>query len=274
MKAKYHTTHPHRQGPNEERAKLVKRRKTTREGRAPDTIAVIEARKKQRLKQHILSLENRIRKLAPNPPLKSMPTTKLPVKEMESSGMDKDAKEKSPPPIQKMQLRPRNSSAKQTIWVESDDSEEVLHSLPDDRYLRTPMEDSRRTRGVQWKSNSCPLDSSLEAIYQTLYPFLPIIQDPLQPYRDTILFSTIHLLDNRKRWEAEATMDGREFSAKITEAKIQLRSMMLARGIIRNERDLVDYGVRCLSSLFALTHNVRAGLIGRAERRARTNGSF
>lgn len=260
MKAKYHTTHPHRQGPNGEPAKLVKRRKTKREGRAPDTIAVIEARKKQRLKRNILSLENRVRKLASMPPLKSMPTKEKSVKGMEFSQIEKNLEEESLPPIQKMELRSRKLPAKRTIWVESDSLEEILNDLPDDEDLRAPIEDSRHIRGVQWKSNSCPLDSSLEAIYQTLYPFLPIIQDPLQPSRDTILFSTVHMLDNRKRWEEDLTLDGREFSAKITEAKIHLRSMMIARGIIRNERELVDYGVRCLSSLFALTHKAQGWL--------------
>jgi hypothetical protein len=274
LKAKYHTTHPHRQGPNGEPPKLLKRRKTKREGRAPDTVAVIEARRKQRLKQKLLSLEGRVRKLASKPPLKSKPTRKTAVKAMDSSQIEKNMKSKSPSPMQRMQLRPRKKPAKPAARAGSDSSEQLVIKLSDDDDLITPVEDSRRTRGVKWKSNSCPLDSSLEAIYQTLYPFLPIIQDPLKCSKDTVTFSAMHLLDNRRRWEDEAALDDQEFSSKITEAKIQLRSLMIAKGTLLNDKELVDYGVRHLALYLHSLILYRAGLTGRQNRRKVSNGSF
>ena len=293
MKAKYHTTHPHRQGPNGEPPKLLKRRKTKREGRAPDTVAVIEAQRKQRLKQKLLSLEGRVRKLASKSPLKSKPTRKTAVKMTNSSQIEKNTKDKSPSPMQQMQLRPRKKPAKPAAQAGSHSSEQLIISLSDDDDMRTrkapakpaarsgsdsseqliinisdddelgiPIEDSKRIRGVQWKSNSCPLDSSLEAIYQTLYPFFPIIQDPLQPSRDTVTFSAMRLLDNRKRWEDEAALSSQEFSSKITEAKFHLRSLMIAKGTLINDKELVDYGVRHLSSCLRSLILYRAGLTG------------
>ena len=101
-----------------------------------------------------------------------------------------------------------------------------------------------------------------------------IIQDPLQRSRDTVTFSAMRLLDNRRRWEDEVALDDQEFSSKITEAKIQLRSLMIAKGTLLNDKELVDYGVRHLALYLHSLILYRAGLTGRQNRRKVSNGSF
>lgn len=110
--------------------------------------------------------------------------------------------------------------------------------LPDILEPLTDEQPSKRTQGPQWSNNSCWLDSSLEIIYHTLYPFLPFpVSTKSDSYGPTTV-KLLNLLNARKEMELSSHVDLHAFRKCITQDKAQFRTHLYKQSYIEGAKSM------------------------------------
>lgn len=241
-KEKHGTTHLARRRLRA-KSEVKKQCKTVKEGRAPDTYAVIEARKIRRMKSKLLQITAKVKKGKSNVPSdqKSVPIAIPP-----SSNIPNTLLSSSKPDTLSAQATLKES----TILPAS---EKVLSNKNPSFTLPTPspvltIQEEKCIQGFIWKENSCWLDSSLEALYQAHHPFIsfpPMIFDTPEA-KSSVLVTILQLFRDRKDLECDNSVTVADLTTKITNGKRNLRKMLAKKKIIQDIRHPDDYLVSLL----------------------------